>query len=70
MPQIFLDTSFAIALAMADDLHHERALEFRERLKQDHVRLLTTSAIVLEIGDGLTVALSQNRVFRSRVFEK
>lgn len=54
MAKTFLDTSFAIALAMADDAHHARALALRENLKQARNQLLTTSAIVLEIGDGLS----------------
>ncbi len=54
MQPIFLDTSFAIALAVSDDAHHTQALEIREKLKREQGRLVTTSAIVLEIGDGLS----------------
>jgi predicted nucleic acid-binding protein len=53
MKQIFLDTSFSIALASSGDNHHIQALALRETLKRDQVQLVTTSAIVLEIGDGL-----------------
>ncbi len=54
MVPIFLDTSFAIALAVADDMHHMDALELREYVKREQIQLLTTSAVLLEIGDGLS----------------
>lgn len=53
MTQAFLDTSYLIALAVSNDAHHARPLALRERLKHDQTLLVTNSAIILEIGDGL-----------------
>jgi hypothetical protein len=51
--EIFLDASYAIALASKTDQHHTRAVELAAWLKADRVSLLTTRAIVLEIGNSL-----------------
>ncbi len=50
---IFLDTSFAIALSAPTDEYHPRASELAERLEKDRARLLTTRAVILEIGNAL-----------------
>lgn len=52
--ELFLDASYAIALASSTDQHHERAVELAERIEAEDVRLITTRAIVLEIGNALS----------------
>ena len=47
MNAIFADTSFFIALLDADDFHHQQARQF---LASNHAPLLSSSAIVLELG--------------------
>lgn len=53
MTEVFLDTSYAIALAVANDEHHQRAVKLAEQLESEGTRLITTRAIVLEIGNAL-----------------
>src|SRR6266849_4584065 len=52
MIPLFLDTSFVIALFNATDPHHEQAKGWHETLLKDHRPRLTTTAILLELGDG------------------
>ena len=50
--QVFLDTSFILALENRDDPFHERAKQFdRDLMRQDCILLLHWG-ILLEIGDG------------------
>jgi predicted nucleic acid-binding protein len=51
--EIFLDTAYAIALSSVSDEHHERAVLISEDLEAAQSRLLTTRAVVLEIGNAL-----------------
>jgi uncharacterized protein len=51
--EIFLDASYAIALASRTDQHHARAVELAAWLEAGRVSLLTTRAVVLEIGNSL-----------------
>lgn len=53
MAEIFLDASYAIALASRTDQHHARAVELAAWLEEHHISLLTTRAVVLEIGNSL-----------------
>lgn len=54
MNEVFLDTSFAIALSVEDDEHHERAMELKAWLTEPSIRMITTRAIALEIGNALS----------------
>jgi predicted nucleic acid-binding protein len=51
---VFLDTAYAVALVNRDDLLHGVAVELADRLKRDNPKLITTRAILLEIGDSLS----------------
>lgn len=54
--ELFLDTSYAIALSTARDQHHPAAVELARRLRSDRPRLITTRAVLLEIGNALAKA--------------
>lgn len=54
MAEVFLDTSFAIALSATTDEHHARALDLANQLEKSGTRLVTTQAILLEIGNALS----------------
>jgi predicted nucleic acid-binding protein len=54
MNKLFLDTSYAIALSAPHDEHHQRAEELVEQLQAEGTRLVTTRAILLEIGNALS----------------
>ena len=51
--KIFLDTAYAIALSVSNDEHHEKALQLAEQLETQKTRLITTRAVILEIGNAL-----------------
>jgi len=51
-PEIFLDSAFAIALAVETDSFHEKAVQISDDL--DGSILVTTQAILLEIGNALS----------------
>ncbi len=53
MKEVFLDSSFAIALASTSDQHHQRSLQITDRIQQEGWELVTTRAICLEIGNAL-----------------
>jgi uncharacterized protein len=53
MTEVFLDTSYAIALSVSNDEHHIRAIRLAEQLEADGAGLITTRAIILEIGNAL-----------------
>lgn len=54
MNDVFLDTSFAIALSSVTDQNHVRAVELAHQLESNSTRLVTTQAILLEIGNALS----------------
>ena len=51
--EVFLDTAFAIALSVASDEHHLPALLLSDELETQNVRLVTTRAVLFEIGNAL-----------------
>jgi hypothetical protein len=53
MAKVFLDTSFAIALSVSTDQNHTRAIELANQLEATRTVLITTQAILLEIGNAL-----------------
>ncbi len=52
--RVFLDTSFSIALAVAKDEFHERAIELANKIEEENTQILTTQAVILEIGNALS----------------
>jgi uncharacterized protein len=54
MTEVFLDTSFAIALSSVTDRNHERAVELAHQIETTKTCLVTTQAILLEIGNALS----------------
>ncbi len=51
---VFLDAAYAIALAAPSDQLHARAVALAEQLEADQTRLVTTQAVLLEIGNALS----------------
>jgi predicted nucleic acid-binding protein len=60
---LFLDSAFAIALAAPEDDAHAKAVSLATALRARNQRMLTTTAVVFEIGD----ALSKPRYRRSAI---
>ena len=52
--EVFLDTSFAIALSAVTDRHHLKAVELSAQIEFNGNKLVTTQAILLEIGNALS----------------
>jgi uncharacterized protein len=50
----FLDSSYAIALAATSDQLHHRATELAEELENRQRQLITTRAVLFEIGNALS----------------
>lgn len=50
---LFLDTSYAIAISVIDDQYHQRASEWANRIERDNPTIVTTHAVLLEIGNFL-----------------
>ncbi len=53
MTEVFLDAVYAIALSAPNDQYHDRAERLAEQLEVEGTRLITTRAVVLEIGNAL-----------------
>jgi len=51
--EAFLDSAYAIALSAASDQYHDRALALAAQLETDNTRLITTRAVLIEIGNAL-----------------
>jgi hypothetical protein len=52
--EVFLDTAYAIALSSPNDRFHRPAVQLADELKSAGTRLVTTRAILLEIGNALS----------------
>jgi uncharacterized protein len=51
MAEVFLDTAYAIALSTPRDSFHEKAVALSRQLETSATRLVTTQAVMLEIGN-------------------
>ncbi len=51
---VFLDTSYTIALSIAKDNYHPKAIELLLELNQKQTQIITTQAVILEIGNTLS----------------
>lgn len=52
--EIFIDTSYVIALSSEKDCFHAKAVEVAQRLKSAKSKLITTRPVLLEIGNALS----------------
>jgi predicted nucleic acid-binding protein len=52
--ELFLDTAFAIALSSRSDDHHDRAVSLATEIEAAGTQLVTTRAVLLEIGNALS----------------
>ena len=52
--RLFLDTSYAVALSVIDDEYNSKALEIARNIESGNIPLITTQAILLEIGNSLS----------------
>lgn len=51
--EVFLDTAYLIALASVDDELHQKASTLKQQIKRTRSRLVTTRAVLLEVGNAL-----------------
>jgi predicted nucleic acid-binding protein len=52
--EVFLDTSYALALSAPTDALHDQALRLADELEAARAQLVTTRAVLLEIGNALS----------------
>ncbi len=52
--RVFLDAAYAIALSVPRDQYHQRAISLADELENAKTRLITTRAVLLEIGNALS----------------
>lgn len=64
---VFLDTSFAIALASKSDKHHNKALGVLVEIQKSKCAVITTWAVIIELANAL--AKPQFRVFSVSMIE-
>jgi len=53
LAEVFLDTSYAVALSAPSDAYHAKAVEVAKQVILDNTRVVTTRAVLLEIGNSL-----------------
>ena len=63
MSKVFLDTSYALALSFQSDVSHARANHLAVWLDRNSISIVTTRAILIEIGN----ALSRRRYRRQAI---
>lgn len=49
----FVDTAYVLAMANLRDVHHARAEALAARVQREHVELVTTQAVLLEVASAL-----------------
>ncbi len=54
MREVFLDASYAIALAARSDQYHARAVALAKQMEAARTQIVTTHAVLLEIGNALS----------------
>ena len=54
MNEVFLDAAYAIALSSAKDQYHGQALRLANEMEANRTKLVTTRAVLLEIGNALS----------------
>ena len=52
--ELFVDTSFFIALVNNGDNHHQQALTLQSQLSQQRIRKITSEYVLFELGNGLS----------------
>ncbi len=52
--EVFVDTSFFIALLNSKDKFHQKATNLQEILSANKTKKLTSEYVLLEVGDGLS----------------
>lgn len=66
MKNIFIDTSYFIALVNVKDLYHKLAKEWAQRIKKDKIICHLTIPIIFEIADGFS-KLSRREIGKSLI---
>ncbi|HXC25125.1 MAG TPA: PIN domain-containing protein [Gemmatimonadaceae bacterium] len=64
MRRLFLDTSYVIALTTPADAYHSRANVLAHALLSEQARLITTRAVLLEVGDALGHFAARSQAIR------
>ena len=57
--KVFLDTAFILALTAPSDQYHEKARQLSRQIRKEGISLVTTRAILIEIGDAMAEGRSR-----------
>lgn len=60
MKKVFVDTSGWLAILVASDINHSKAISLYNRLINESLPLLTHEAVLLEVGNALPSTRSRN----------
>jgi predicted nucleic acid-binding protein len=52
--KLFMDASYAVALGSPRDQYHASALVLSRRMKAERIRVVTTRAVIIEVGNALS----------------
>ncbi len=58
--KVFLDTAFVVALVSPADKYHEKAKRLSRQIERGGISLVTTRAIMIEIGDAMSEQRTRN----------
>jgi predicted nucleic acid-binding protein len=58
--EVYLDTSFAVAIAIVDDQYHTLAEALYDQMAAQAVKTVTSRAVLLEIGNSLSTKRRRN----------
>jgi predicted nucleic acid-binding protein len=56
-----MDTSYAVALGSSRDRHHPHAIALSQRIESARIRLVTTRAVMLEVGNAFSKQAERDR---------
>ena len=56
MNSLFLDTRYVVALVIERDQYHGQAVRLLEEVEREQARMVTTRAVIVEIGNFLSTA--------------
>jgi predicted nucleic acid-binding protein len=59
--ELFMDSSYAIALGSPRDRHHVHAATLAHTIEATRIRVVTTQAVVVEVGNALSKRIVRNR---------
>ena len=70
LTEVFIDTSYIISLVVSSDKHHSKARELSKRVREERLILVTTKAILLEVGNAFSAKYKAEAIKLIEMLEK